>query len=197
MRRAALIGLGLAGAPRRSRPAGGARARPTPATRLVALSALAAFERREVLAALARAAADADESVRARAIGFLAAARRGRDRRADRAPAHGRAARAHHRRAVACPSTGASRASSPRSRPPTTSSRRCSSSALARLRRRRRDAALFAAHALAATCRARKAAAAALAALGTREARAALRTRRAPSDPDPEVRRICSLLLAQ
>lgn len=73
MRRAALVGLGI-GKHERALPALLEAARTgDPATRLVAVSSLAWFDEPEVLAALGEAAADSDVSVCSAAVGFLAA----------------------------------------------------------------------------------------------------------------------------
>jgi hypothetical protein len=68
-------------------------------------------------------------------------------------------------------------------------------SALARMRREGANEALLGALGLP-NAAARKAAATTLAALGTRQARSALE-QAAMVDPDPEVRRVCSLVVAQ
>ena len=75
VRRAALVGLGIARRPEAlPHAARRRRARSDAATRLVALSALAEFDdARGAARAAARAADDPDESVRSAAVGFLAA----------------------------------------------------------------------------------------------------------------------------
>jgi HEAT repeat protein len=70
--RAALVGLGISRRPEAEPLLVAAARAPDAATRLVAISAVADFESPEALAALKQAAVDADESVRRAAINFLA-----------------------------------------------------------------------------------------------------------------------------
>src|SRR5262249_18424573 len=72
LRRAALVGLGLSRRAEAEPLLLAAASDLDPATRLVAVSAIADFEGAEVLTVLERAAGDPDESVRIAAIGFLA-----------------------------------------------------------------------------------------------------------------------------
>ncbi len=193
VQRAALIGLGIGARPDTLELLVQATSSADPATRLVAVSALAGFPGKEVLPALARAAGDADESVRTAAIGFLA----GRpDLEATqllvellaRGPSAEKVLAA-----LAIPSEGritgliaALESADDEAAPLLTS-------ALARMHRADATAALFRAFRLP-SVPARKAAASALGALGTREALDVLAAA-ASGDPDPEVRRICALLL--
>lgn len=73
MRRAALVGLGMARRPEALPLLLHAAESPDVATRLMALSALAGFGSPEVMDALENAASDPDEAIRSAAIGFLAA----------------------------------------------------------------------------------------------------------------------------
>jgi HEAT repeat protein len=195
VRRAALIGLGLAGRaeslPLLAEQAASADA----ATRLVALSALSEFDAPEALAALKRAVDDDDENVSTAAIGFLGARRGSEATRIlvgllTRATLIGRAqlallAPGEHRVAgllsalqsaddeVAARLTGI----------------------LARLNQPDATAALFEGMTLPNPA-ARKAAATTLVASGRPHTYAALH-RLSQQDPDAEVRRVCTLLLAQ
>jgi HEAT repeat protein len=74
VRRAALVGLGLAKDTASFPALLAAVAEDDAPTRLIALSALVGFADERVTAALARAARDSDEAVRTAAIGFLQAA---------------------------------------------------------------------------------------------------------------------------
>lgn len=195
VRRAALIGLGIAKRPESLPLLLSAAAAPEAATRLVALSAVAEFRSSRVLAALARAATDPDESVRTAAIGFLAAAPELEATRilvdflqdeACREPILTALATSTDERVPGIMSMLES--ASDELAPWLTS-------VLARLARPEATAALF--QALSSpNPAARKAAATTLSALGTHEAMDALRAR-AQSDPAPDVRRVCQLLLAQ
>ena len=73
IQRAALVGLGVAQRSDSLPLILNAARTPDPATRLVAISALAGFRSLSVLSAFRVAASDADESVRTASIGFLAA----------------------------------------------------------------------------------------------------------------------------
>lgn len=70
--RAALVGLGISRRPEAEPLLVAAARAPDAATRLVAISAVADFESSEALGAIRQAAVDADESVRRAAINFLA-----------------------------------------------------------------------------------------------------------------------------
>jgi HEAT repeat protein len=193
VRRAALIGLGIS---RR------AEAEPIllestlsldPATRLVAVSAVADYDSREVLGALERAAGDRDQSVRTAAIGFLSS-RSGADatqslvRILPRFPERERVVDAlsvwveGRVEALIDGLAGADDEVAPHL-----------VAALVRMRRPDAWRALADAMTLANPA-ARKAVAAALPAVTTREAHDAL-TRAAAEDADEEVRRIASLVL--
>jgi len=195
VQRAALIGLGLMGRPESIPHLVAAMSSPDTATRVVAVSAIAGLSAPEVLPALVRAADDADEAVAATAMGILAqrpgveATRAligiitagGATHRAFAAlsgPLPGRIEGILEALATADDELSAQLAS-----------------ALARMRRESANEALLAALGLH-NAAARKAAATTLAALGTRQARSALE-QAATVDPDPEVRRVCSLVVAQ
>ncbi|MDI1429114.1 HEAT repeat domain-containing protein [Polyangium sorediatum] len=195
VQRAALIGLGLTGRPELIPHLLAGLASPDPATRIVAVSAIAGLPSPEVLPALVRAAGDNDESVAATAMGILAqrpgveatralvglhAANPGTTRAftALSAPLPGRIEGLLEALATADDELSAQLAS-----------------ALARMRRESANEALLAALGLPNPA-ARKAAATTLAALGTRQAHVALE-QAARVDPDPEVRRVCSLVVAQ
>ncbi|TKD06376.1 HEAT repeat domain-containing protein [Polyangium fumosum] len=195
VQRAALIGLGLTGRPELIPHLLAGLASPDAATRIVAVSAIAGLPSPEVLPALVRAAGDNDESVAATAMGILAqrpgveatralvglhAANPGTTRAftALSAPLPGRIEGLLEALATADDELSAQLAS-----------------ALARMRRESANEALLAALGLPNPA-ARKAAATTLAALGTRQAHVALE-QAARVDPDPEVRRVCSLVVAQ
>ncbi len=195
VRRAALIGLGLGKTPGALEVLLEAAGANDAATRLVAISALADLSEPGITAVLARAAADPEETVRASAIGFLAS-RPGQeatnvlisllpdpDRR--QAAREALAIRAQGR--VDALLTALEHADDELA-PELTA-------ALARMRRGEATAALFRALEIG-NAPARKAAASTLAALGSRQAMDALQVH-AAGDPDPEVRRVCALLLAQ
>ncbi len=190
MRRAALLGLGI------SRRAGalpllreGAIA-DEPATRLVAIGALAELDAPEVVPALAHAATDPDESVRSAAIGYLAT------RPTDDAtfallgllqtsPMRDRILDAL---AVAADQRVEAVLSLVEGAGPEHASLYVA--ALSRMRRPSSQAALASTLGCS-NVHARRAAASALAAVGTAEAREAL-LRARTTDPDPDVRRICT-----
>lgn len=195
VRRAALIGLGMARREECLPVILGAVDAPDIATRLVAISALAEFEVAQVIPALSRAATDPDESVRNAAVGFLGG-RPGPDatrRLIDllRVPQ----LRPQVLEALSLPVDGrieallsALDAAGEDLAPELTA-------ALARMRRADATAALLQAFE-GPNAIARRSAASALASVRTREALAALQ-RHATEDPDPEVRRVCALVLAQ
>jgi len=195
VQRAALIGLGLS----RRKDAlpillAGASS-PDDATRLVALSAMTGFDAKEVSQALAKAAEDSDENVRAAAIGFLSG-HPGKD--ATRLLIdllRVQTAKEPIVAALSLPVQGriegileALSAADDETAPVLTS-------ALARMHNEPGERALLQAMELPAAP-ARKAAAAALAAIRSKPALSALR-HAAEADVDPEVRRICALLLSQ
>jgi HEAT repeat protein len=195
MQRAALVGLGLGKHETALPVVLAAASSPDPATRLVAISALANFDAPEVAAALGKAAGDSDEGVRTAAVGFLAshptaAATQVLINLLDAAEPNERILAA-----LSVASEGrilgileALSTSNDELSPRLTS-------ALARMHRPEATAALLEALSLP-SIPARKAAAATLGALGSPLAVDALR-RAAAADPDPEVRRICALALAQ
>jgi HEAT repeat protein len=195
VRRAALIGLGVMGRPQDVPLLLSALSAGDSATRLVVLSALAHFSSPAVFHAMARAASDMDEQVSTAAIGFLAARA---EQEATDILVQLLASSAARERALAgllVPSQGrvpgllgALEVADDELAPVLTST-------LAKLQRADATAALLQALWLP-NVAARKAAASTLAALGSAEAMAALK-RAADTDPDPGVRQICALLLAQ
>ncbi|HLL52399.1 MAG TPA: HEAT repeat domain-containing protein, partial [Myxococcaceae bacterium] len=196
VRRAALIGLGLARRPEALPLLIAATQSPDPATRLVAISALADASSPHVLPALAKAARDTDESVRAAALGFLASNPSPeatavlvdllREPLVDRERLLRMLAMANEGRVAGL--LGALETADDEVAKELTS-------ALARIRTPEATTALLSTLSGAAVP-ARKAAATALASFGTLEATAALR-RASETDPDLGVRQICSVLLAQ
>jgi HEAT repeat protein len=195
IQRAAIIGIGIA---RRSQALPlilDAVRSPDPATRLVALSAVAAFRSAEFSPTLQRAAHDPDERVRTAALGFLAATPGpaatqilvdllGTSSRPDEVV---NALSLHVEGRIPALAAALARADDERAAAIT--------SALARLRRLDATAALMSAL-QGPNVAARKAAAGALGSLPAPEARAALRAAM-ETDPEPEVRQICALLLAR
>lgn len=206
--RAALVGLGLGQRPAALPILLAAASSPDPATRLVAVSAVAGFDAPSVVPALARAAADADESVRTAAVGFLATNPTAAATRALvdllRASPHGERILA----ALSIVPDARSGALDARDAPEARIDGLLAAldaaddelaprltSALARMQRPDAWAAVI--QALSSpNAPARKAAAATLGAIGTPEAVETLR-RASAKDPDPEVRRICALVLSQ
>ena len=195
LRRAALIGLGLS----RRTPAIAIllshASSEDAATRLIALSALSSFDTAETRALLLRAARDPDESVKMAALGFLGS-RPGKEATElltgllNDPDLRGRvravlSIRQEHR--VAGLLSALQSADDELAIQLT--------SILARLNQPDALSALFEGLTLPNRA-ARKAAATTLGAVGSREAYAALQ-RLAVDDPDAEVRRICSLLMAQ
>jgi HEAT repeat protein len=194
VQRAALIGLGLTGRPEAIRHLVAAMTSPDTATRIVAVSAIAGLSAPEALPALVRAAGDGDEGVAATAMGILAQ-RPGVE--ATRALVGLFAAGGSmHRAFVALCAPLPGRIEGILEALGTADDELAAqlASALARMRRESANDALLAALGLP-NAAARKAAATTLAALGTREARSALE-QAATVDPDPEVRRVCSLVVA-
>jgi HEAT repeat protein len=194
-RRAALVGLGLSRRPE-AIPALLANAdSDDPATRLITLSALAPLEGPVSLAALARAVHDPDESVRVAALGFLGS-RAGVEATtflagllkeptlSERALGALSAPEPHR---VAGLSSALQAADDELAAQLT--------GLLARLNQPDATAALFEALTLPNSA-ARRAAATTLGALGSPEAFAALQ-RLSVDDPDPQMRRVCALVLAQ
>ncbi len=195
IQRAALIGLGVAGRDE-ALPFMLATAKSADAaTRLVAISAFAGFRVPEVLFALRDAVSDPDEGVRRSAIGFLSTTPgvATTEILVDLLRTAGMTEQLVA--ALAVPIEGRVEglsAALERADDETASSL---TSALARMRRPAAVSVLIGAMSMA-NVAARKAAATALAATATREAQSVLR-RAADSDPEPEVRQICSLLLAR
>jgi len=195
LQRAGLIGLGMSG--RREAldvllsHAGAADA----ASRLLALSALAAFEGQEPLAALATAVRDPDESVRMAALGYLGA-RSGAGATQILAgfltdPALGERARA----ALATPQEHRLAGLASALHTADDESAAYMTGLLARLQRPEALATLFEALSWS-NVAARRAAATTLGAIGSHEALAALQ-RLSVEDPDADMRRVCALLLVQ
>jgi HEAT repeat protein len=195
VRRAALVGLGLSGRPAAIPLLIAATHSGDLATRLVALSGLAKFPVPEALRELAAAANAEDEQVRSAAVSFLADSDAAEAdallialvaRVEARHPAH--AALAASRPARLASVLVALRSADQAAATALTS-------ALVRMKSAAANAALFEAFTLQ-NAAARKAAAWALAEAGGDGVRAAL-NRAAAKDPDPEVRRLCSALLAR
>ncbi len=193
--RAALLGLSLAQDLASLPVLLSACASPDSATRLVALSAAAAFASEQVLPTLATLARDADEGVRTAALGFLST-RPEREasrilidllRDATKREPILRALAAYVEARV--PALLFALEDADDELAPLLSA------SLSRLQHSNAIAALFQALRLPKPP-ARKAAVTTLAAIGSREAYAAI-AQLAASDPDPEVRRICALSLAQ
>jgi HEAT repeat protein len=195
VQRAALIGLGISGHEEDAPLLLEALATPDTATRLVALSALAALRAPAVLPTLSQAAADADEQVSTAAVGFLSARPEQEATEVLVGLLSSPAARERALSALAVPATG--RVSGLRAALEGASDELAPllTSVLARLQRHDATAALLDAL-KAGTLAARKAAAGTLSAVGTPPAMAALREA-AAGDPDPGVRQVCSLLLSQ
>jgi HEAT repeat protein len=195
LRRAALIGLGLSGRPEAIGSLLANAGADDAATRLITLSALANIEAPETLVALARAARDPDESVRMAAVGFLGA-ENGTEATQILAgflldPLLGERARAvlstPHEQRVAGLSSALQTANDELAVHLT--------GLLARLNRADATAALFEALTLP-NAASRRAAATTLGAIGSREALTELQ-RLSIEDSDPEMRRICALILVQ
>jgi len=195
VQRAALIGLGLTGRPESLPPLIVGMASPDAATRVVAVSAIAGLSAPEVLPALTRAAGDPDEGVAAAAMGILAQRPGVEATRAlvELLPTVGASHRAFA--ALSAPLPGRIEGILEALATADDELSALLASALARMRRESANEALLGALGLP-NAAARKAAATTLAALGTQPARAALE-QAALVDPDPEVRRVCSLVVAQ
>jgi HEAT repeat protein len=189
VRRVALLGLGMKKRAEAFPVLLAAASSADAGTRLIALSAIAAYDSLEVVPALAAAASDPEESVRSAAIGFLGSRRDAtsalialldhplaRDRALDElgAPIEGRIS------GIASALLSAERELA-----------LSLAAALARINRPEALAVLVDALSER-SVEARRASASALAAIGTRDARAALE-RALSADPDPEVRRSCLL----
>jgi HEAT repeat protein len=194
VKRAALLGLGLA------RDAGSldllceAALCAEATTRLVALSALASFDQPEVVPALAHAARDGDETVRTAALGYLAAASAPAATTALVALLHDSTEPEPALAALATPSHNRASGILNALESAHDALAPLLASCLSRLGSEAGHSALFRALSLPNRA-ARLAAAHSLAALGSRAAYAAL-SRAASDDEDPEVRRVCALHLA-
>ena len=195
VQRAAIVGLGVAQHTSALPLVIQATRAASPATRLVALSALAGFRDPAVLVAFRDAAGDPEESVRTAAIGFLAAMKGIAATRVlvgllrtGEATDRVLAALALHVEGRVAGLVAALEEADDETAPFLVS-------ALARLRRPEANAALVSAMSMS-NVAARKAAPSALAVLRNAEAVSALR-RAAAEDREPEVRQICSLLLAR
>ncbi|MBK9261324.1 MAG: HEAT repeat domain-containing protein [Polyangiaceae bacterium] len=194
VQRAALIGLGLAGQAESIPYLTAAMASPDAATRLVATSALAGFSGPRVLQALSCAVGDEDENVAAAALGILAAIP---GVEATRALVGWLGGPRHERVFLALATPVPGRVEGLVEALETADDERSAhlATALARMRKEYASAALVAALG-SRNAAARKAVATALAAVGMREAFPMLEQASA-LDPDPEVRRVCSLVVAQ
>jgi HEAT repeat protein len=190
LRRAALLGLSFSRR-RGSIPILRAAAEAEDAaTRLVAVTALAAFDEPEVVPVLAHAMSDPDESVKSAAVGYLST-RVGAE--ASRALLNKLDDPDLRERVIAALAVAPEhRLDDLLSALETTTDDRAELvvSVIARMRRPSSEAALAAAL-LAGNVAARRAAANALAKIGSKDAIAALE--RAAADPDPEVRRLAAL----
>jgi HEAT repeat protein len=194
VQRAALIGLGLAGHVESLPYLETATSSPDAATRLVAISALGGLSGSEILEPLARAVSDQDENVAAAALGILAEipgveATRALIKLLD-GPTYERVFLAL---ATFVPGRVEGLVEALETAGDELSAHLAT--ALARMRKENASAALVAALGLR-NAAARKAVATALAAVGMREAFPMLEQASA-LDPDPEVRRVCSLVVAQ
>lgn len=195
VRRAALIGLGIARRPESASILVHAAHSDDPSTRLVAISALSGFEGVEVLDHLEAAARDPDESVRTAAVGFLAA-REGEE------PARRLVALLADPRLRGQALAALSRWSPARVRVLVEALARADdeqapllAAALARMQKPEARAALLGV--LTTSGRSGRRAAAEIAAgLGGADMRAALETR-ASRDSDAEVRRVCALAITR
>jgi HEAT repeat protein len=195
LERAALVGLGATGRREALPILLAAAVHADPATRLVAVSALSGAGSAEVIPALARAARDVDEGVAAAAAGFLAASA-GSDATSELvAIARGMGDREKAVALLAVPADGRIASLLQTLDGADEDVAPLLASALARMRTGLATSALF--QALASpNATSRKAAASALAASGTREAIEAIRDA-AAGDPDPAVRSVCAVLLAE
>ncbi len=194
VRRAALIGLGICRPPGALKLVLEASSEGDAATRLVALSALASFSGDEVVRTLELAARDADEGLRVAAVSYLAGITGGAATLALVRLLEG-TERSSVLQALTLPTEGrlpglltALGSADDELAPVLTAT-------LARMRRPDASSALVKVMSVSPPP-ARRAAATTLAALGTREALAAVRAA-ATADADPEVRHICSLLMAR
>ena len=195
IQRAALVGLGVARQIESLPVILAATRAPDPATRLVALSALGGFDTPTVLPVLVQAATDTDENVRTAAMGFLSVMPGAEATRAlvdllSRAPSAEPVVAA-----LSMNADGRVQGITAALESADDETAGALTSALARLRRADATAVLVGAMA-SPNSRARKAAASTLGGIGSKEALAVLRTA-ATTDPEPEVRRICTLLLAR
>ncbi len=194
MQRAALIGLGLSRGPEALPVLLKAAADTDASTRLVALSALTESAADAALPALITAATDADENVASAALGFLAALPGVEATAALVALAAVPAERERVSPFLSVP--GAARVAGLSAALATADDELASlvASALARLHTHEADEALLSAMGSPSTA-VRKAAAASLASLRTPRAMEAL-VRAASSDPEPQVRQVCAVLVS-
>jgi HEAT repeat protein len=194
VRRAALVGLGISRAVEALPVLVEAAESTDVATRLVALGALASFDHPAVVPPLRRGARDEDETVRNAAISYLAGRR---DRESTAALIELAKVAINSRQvleALAVPSRDRIAAILAGLEGSDDELAPLLTAALARMRRPEANVALVDAMSLP-NVAARKAAASTLAGVGTAEALEALRTA-AREDPDPEVRRICGVVIA-
>jgi HEAT repeat protein len=195
LRRAALIGLGITGRPEAVPVLLEGTRSSDAATRLVAVSALSGTEDAAVVPALARVARDPDEAVRAAAVAFLAATRGPEATAVLVALARDAPDRERMVAALAVPAEGRIPALLAALESADEQVAPLLGSALARMGTPTATRALL--QALESrNVAARKATASALRARGTREALEAIR-RAATQDPDPAVRQICWVLVAE
>lgn len=195
VRRTAIIGLGVAKQQDALPVMLAAATSDDPATRLVALSAFAGFRSPEVLWALQRAATDDDDGVRNAAIGFLAATPGVTATRLLTELLYPTTTREPIVAALSVPIEGRVPGLQAALADADDETASALTSALTRLHRADANAVLLDAM-RSPNVAARKAAASALSVLASREAVEALR-QAAQDDPEPEVRQICSLLLAR
>ncbi|HVZ87464.1 MAG TPA: HEAT repeat domain-containing protein [Polyangia bacterium] len=195
VQRAALVGLGVAHRVESLPVMLAATSSPDSATRTVALSAVAGFDRPEVLRALVGSASDADDGVRAIAIRLLSAMPGAAATAALTGLLQDATAREPILAALSVHVEGRVPGLSAALEGADDETAGALTSALARLRRPDATAALMGAM-TSPNSRARKAAATTLAGLGNREAIHILKLA-AEADPEPEVRKICALLLSR
>ncbi len=195
VQRAALIGLGLMQSVESLPLLLEACKADDPSTRLIALSALRALAMPEALGTIAAAVGDDDESVRIAAIGLLADWPSSEATRLLIEAMHDHASRARIAHALATPTHGRIAGLLTALETADDELAPVLASVLGRVDPEGHTGAIFDALRLP-NAASRKAAAAMLAARGTREALDALKTR-SEEDPSDEVRRVCSLFLAQ
>jgi HEAT repeat protein len=195
LRRAALIGLGMVGRTESRSILVAAAASEEAATRLVALSALDRFASEDALVAFTRAVGDADENVRTAALGFLGARPGAEATRILVGFLNDPALRERVLHALSSPCEQRVVGLLSMLQNANDEVAVHLTNALAHLGQPDATAALFEAMAFP-NAAARRAAATTLAAVGSRDAFSVLQ-RCSLQDSDPDVRRICSLLLTQ